>query len=104
MHSLEEVAVAIYRAETRRADCHRLVRLNLTAESMARGETLSDLLTAPGLVASMGRRGQSHDNAKVESFMKTIKVEEVYAVAYETFEHVVENLPHFIDKVYNKRR
>ena len=32
----------------------------------------------------MGRRGNPYDNAKAESFMKTLKVEEVYLVANET--------------------
>jgi putative transposase len=35
------------------------------------------LLTAHGLVGSMSR-GNPYDNAKVESFMKTLKVEAVY--------------------------
>ena len=34
----------------------------------------------------MGRRGNPYDNAKAESFMKTLKVEEVYLMEYETFE------------------
>ena len=38
-----------------------------------------------GLVGSMGRRGNPYDNAKAESFMKTLKVEAVYPMAYETF-------------------
>jgi transposase InsO family protein len=37
-----------------------------------------------GIRGSMGRRGNPYDNAKAESFMKTLKVEEVHLMAYET--------------------
>jgi transposase InsO family protein len=40
----------------------------------------------------MGRRGNPYDNAKAESFMKTLKVEEVYLMAYETFEDVIRDV------------
>jgi putative transposase len=63
-----------------------------------------DTLAASGLVGSMGRKGNPYDNAKAESFMKTLKVEAVYPMAFETFDDIVDHLPHFIEETYNKRR
>ena len=46
-----------------------------------------------GFVGSMSRRGNPYDNAKAESFMKTLKVEAVYRMDYETFDDVAADLP-----------
>ena len=45
-------------------------------------ELYRQLLADHRLVGSMGRRGNPYDNAKAESFMKTVKIEAVYLMAY----------------------
>jgi putative transposase len=53
---------------------------------------------------SMCRKGNPYDNAFVESFMKTLKAEEVYVSEYLTFEDAYKNIKRFIEIVYNKKR
>jgi len=57
-----------------------------------------------GFQGSMSRKGNPYDNAQAESFMKTLKHEEVFAFDYETITDVAERLPRFIEETYNKNR
>ena len=63
-----------------------------------------DTLRRNGLIGSMGRKGNPYDNAKAESFMKTLKCEAVYPMAFETFIDVANHIPYFIEEVYNAKR
>ena len=53
---------------------------------------------------SMARTGNPYENARLESFFKTLKYEEVYLYEYETFDDVIARLPYFIEQVYNQKR
>jgi len=63
-----------------------------------------DTLAGYGLIGSMSAVANPYDNAQAESFMRTLKVEEVYLAGYETFADVAARLPIFIEDVYNERR
>ncbi|MCE5300893.1 MAG: integrase core domain-containing protein [Spirochaetia bacterium] len=52
----------------------------------------------------MSNKGNPYDNAQAESFMKTIKAEEVYMWDYKTIDDVLKSVPFFIEEVYNKKR
>lgn len=67
-------------------------------------EDYTKMLKANGIFSSCSRKGNPYDNAWTESFMKTLKQEEVYMTEYETFLDVIESVPKFIEEVYNKKR
>lgn len=53
---------------------------------------------------SMSRKGNPYDNAYAESFIKTLKYEEVYLKEYDSFNDALENIQEFIEDVYNQKR
>jgi len=57
-----------------------------------------------GVLISMSRSGNPYDNARMESFNKTLKVEEVYLSEYESFIDAKKNIRKFVEVVYNKKR
>jgi putative transposase len=61
-------------------------------------------LTTAAIRISMSAVGNPYDNAKAESFFKTLKREEVYLNQYDSFADADANLAHFIDEVYNTKR
>lgn len=61
-------------------------------------------LKEKGFEVSMSRKGNPYDNAVMESFMKTLKYNEVYLKNYDTLRDVLRHLPYFIEEVYNKKR
>lgn len=58
-------------------------------------------LDAAGLQGSMSAVGNPYHNAHAESFIKTLKVEDIYTAGYGTFADVAERLPTFIEEVYH---
>ncbi len=61
-------------------------------------------LEAIGAQVSMSAKGNPYDNAKAESFFKTLKKEEVYLKEYASFAEAQRNLATFIEAVYNAKR
>jgi putative transposase len=61
-------------------------------------------LADQGILGSMSGRGNPYDNAKAESFFKTLKREEVYLKDYRDIADAERQLARFIDDVYNQKR
>jgi len=61
-------------------------------------------LKACALRISMSRRGNPYDNAQAESFMKTLKYEEVNLSDYENFIEAYDSIERFLEEVYNCKR
>ena len=57
-----------------------------------------------GMIPSMSRPANPYDNASCESFIKTLKREEIYARRYDNLEHLRANIEEFIEQYYNRQR
>jgi len=64
----------------------------------------AQLLSAHGIIASMSRPANPYDNAACESFMKTLKQEEIYCNQYRDWMDLSTHLEEFIDQYYNRLR
>jgi putative transposase len=62
------------------------------------------LLKDHGVRISMSRRGNPYDNAACESFMKTLKYEEVFRQEYRDLADARASIETFIEKIYNGKR
>jgi putative transposase len=64
----------------------------------------TDLVKSRGIQISMSRKGNPYDNAACESFMKTLKYEEVHRQEYRDLAEARSSIQHFLERVYNQRR
>jgi transposase InsO family protein len=62
------------------------------------------MLEKQGMIPSMSRPANPYDNASCESFIKTLKREEIYANQYDDLEHLRANIEGFIEQYYNRQR
>ncbi len=63
-----------------------------------------ELLESRGVLLSMSRRSNPYDNARAESFMKTLKSEEVALWHYRDLAQARASIGHFLEQIYNRRR
>ncbi len=67
-------------------------------------QAYTERLRAHQVRISMSRRGNPYDNAYAESFMKTLKQEEVERKEYVSFKEAQENIGQFVQEIYNGKR
>ena len=64
----------------------------------------TEMLKSHEAQISMSRKGYPYDNAACESFMKTLKYEEVYRNEYRDFQEARASIGEFLERVYNQKR
>ena len=67
-------------------------------------EEYGKLLDQHQIIPSMSRPANPYDNARCESFIKTLKCEEIYPREYTSLEHLRTKLADFIERYYNRQR
>ena len=64
----------------------------------------TELLQSHRIQISMSRKGNPWDNAACESFMKTLKYEEIYRSEYRDLAEARASIGQFLERIYNRRR
>ena len=67
-------------------------------------QVYTEMLQQHKVAISMSRKGNPYDNAACESFMKTLKQEEVYRNEYRDFHDAHSSIGEFLERVYNQKR
>ena len=93
---------ALEQAIERRQPQPGLVHHSDRGVQCARAEYIT-ILEKYHMVPSMSRPANPYDNASCESFMKTLKREEIYANKYDDQEHLRANIEEFINQYYNRQ-
>lgn len=99
----ELVMTALRRALAQRQPAPGLVHHSDRGVQYACGD-YTDLLKQQGITISMSRKGNPYDNGACESFMKTLKYEEVYRQEYRNLTEALASIQQFIDRIYNQQR
>src|SRR5437879_3411902 len=94
---------ALEQAIERRQPAPGLVHHSDRGLQYARGEYIA-LLEKYHMIPSMSRPANPYDNASCESFIKTLKREEIYANKYTDLEDLRANIEDFIEQYYNRQR
>jgi putative transposase len=95
-------------AALRMALSHRSLKPELVHHSDRGSQYASsgytELLKENGIGVSMSRQGNPWDNAACESFMKTLKYEEVFRSEYRDLHEAQQSIREFLEKIYNAKR
>ena len=94
---------ALRMALEQRRPAPKLVHHSDRGVQYASGE-YTDLLRAHGIAISMSRKANPYDNAKAESFMKTLKYEEVFRQDYRDVAQAHAGIGRFLEQIYNQKR
>ena len=99
----ELALIALRMALSERKPSPGLVHHSDRGVQYASGE-YTELLRQHGAQISMSRKGNPYDNAACESFMKTLKYEEVYRNEYRDLPEAHASIGDFLERVYNENR
>ena len=100
----DDLAIAALQMAFRRRSPHEALTHHSDRGVQYASGDYTALLKNHGVTISMSRKGNPYDNAFCESFMKTLKYEEVYRQDYRNLADAHASIERFLEKIYNGKR